>query len=67
MITEHDDAFARLWDDLLFDANASAEPQAAAFFKLYANLAAQNGDCTDLTYSPVRHEGRGSWAVTPEK
>ena len=33
------------------------------FFKLYSDLAAQNGDCTDLAYTPVRHEGRGGYQV----
>ena len=58
-----DDAFARFWDELLFEAEASAEPQAAAFFQLYAKLATENGDTIDLTYTPVRHEGRGGYQV----
>ncbi|WP_210243614.1 hypothetical protein, partial [Mesorhizobium sp. B2-4-3] len=53
----------RFWDDLLFQAEASAEPQAAAFFRLYAKLAAENGDCIDLAYTPVRHEGRGGYQL----
>lgn len=61
--TDQEEAFARFWDDLLFEAEASAEPQAAAFFRLYAKLAAENGDCIDLTYTPVRHEGRGGYQV----
>jgi hypothetical protein len=61
--TEQDEAFERLWDDLLFEAEASAEPQAAAFFRLFATLAAENDDCIDLTYTPVRHEGRGGYQV----
>ncbi|WP_052750003.1 AIPR family protein [Gluconobacter oxydans] len=56
-------AFGRFWEDLLFEAEASAEPQAAAFFRLYAKLAAENGDCIDLTYSPARNEGRGAYQV----
>jgi hypothetical protein len=55
--------FSRFWDELLFEAEASAEPQAAAFFRLYGSLAAENGDCIDLTYTPVRHEGRGGYQV----
>jgi hypothetical protein len=58
-----DEAFGRFWDDLLFEAEASAEPQAAAFFDLYAKLATENGDTLDLTYTPVRHEGRGGYQV----
>jgi len=58
-----DGAFALLWDDLLFEADASAEPQARAFFQLYSDLATQNGDCTDLAYAPVRKEGRGGFRI----
>jgi hypothetical protein len=57
------EAFARFWDELLFEAEASAEPQAGAFFHLYAKLATENGDTIDLTYTPVRHEGRGGYQV----
>ncbi|WP_332764475.1 AIPR family protein [Phenylobacterium sp.] len=58
-----DGAFALFWDDLLFEAEASAEPQARAFFQLYSDLATQNGDCTDLAYAPVRKEGRGGFRI----
>ncbi|TPK89840.1 AIPR family protein [Mesorhizobium sp. B2-4-16] len=60
---DQEEAFVRFWDDLLFQAEASAEPQAAAFFRLYAKLAAENGDCIDLAYTPVRHEGRGGYQL----
>ncbi|GJD79383.1 AIPR family protein [Methylobacterium gregans] len=58
-----DEAHERFLEDLLFEAEASAEPQAAAFFKLYGKLAAENGDCIDLTYTPARNEGRGAYQV----
>jgi len=58
-----DEAFDRFWEDLLFEAEASGEPQAAAFFRLYGRLAAENGDCIDLTYTPARNEGRGAYQV----
>ncbi len=58
-----EEAFVRFWDEVLFEAEASAEPQAAAFFRLYAKLAAENGDCVDLTYAPARNEGRGAYQV----
>lgn len=58
-----DEAFGRFWDELLFEAEASAEPQAAAFFKIYTKLAAENGDCADLIYTPVRREGHGSFQI----
>ncbi len=58
-----DEAYDRFWEDLLFEAEASAEPQASAFFRLYGKLAADNGDCIDLTYTPARNEGRGAYQV----
>jgi AIPR protein len=58
-----DDAFNSFWEELLLEAEASAEPQAAAFFRLYAKLAAENGDCIDLTYTPARNEGRSAYQV----
>lgn len=58
-----DEAYDRFWEDLLFEAEASAEPQAAAFFRLYSRIAADNGDCIDLTYTPARNEGRGAYQV----
>ena len=67
-----DDAFGSFWSDLLFEAEASGEPQAAAFFSMYAKLAAGNGDTIDLAYTPVRNQGRGGYqldgcALDPER
>lgn len=58
-----DEAYDRFWEELLFEAEASAEPQASAFFRLYSRIAADNGDCIDLTYTPARNEGRGAYQV----
>jgi hypothetical protein len=58
-----EDTFAQFWETLLFEAAVSEEPQAAAFFSLYAKLAAENGDTNDLTYTPVRQEGRGGHQI----
>ncbi|GLK47178.1 hypothetical protein GCM10017620_01510 [Brevundimonas intermedia] len=58
-----EEAFDRFWEDLLFEAEASADPQAAAFFRLYAKLAAENGDCIDLTYAPARNDGRNAFQI----
>ncbi len=67
-----DEAFERFWAELLLEAEASGDPQAATFFNLYAKLATENGDTIDLAYTPVRHEGRGSHqldgcALDPER
>ena len=55
-----DEAFARFWDELLFEAQASGDLQAATFFGMYAKLATENGDIIDLAYTPVpvRNESR---------
>jgi hypothetical protein len=58
-----DEAFSAFWDDLLFEAEASAEPQGRAFFQLYSSLATQNGDCLDLAYAPAHREGRGGYQI----
>lgn len=58
-----DEAFSAFWDDLLFEADASAEPQGRAFFQLYSDLATQNGDCLDLAYAPAHREGRGGYQI----
>lgn len=58
-----EEGFDRFWEDLLFEAEASGEPQAAAFFRLYLRLAADNGDCIDMTYTPARNEGRGAYQI----
>lgn len=58
-----EDAFEKFWEDVLFEAESSAEPQAAAFFRLYSALAAENGDCIDLNYTPARSDGRGGYQV----
>jgi hypothetical protein len=57
------EGFERFRTELLFEAAVSAEPQAAAFFNLYAKLGAENGDTIDLAYTPVRREGRGGYQL----
>ncbi|GJD51055.1 hypothetical protein OPKNFCMD_3806 [Methylobacterium crusticola] len=57
------EAFDQFWADLLFEAEASGEPQPAVFFSLYAKLAAENGDTIDLMYTPARHERRGGYQI----
>ena len=54
------DAF---WDELLRDAEVSGDPQRASFFRMYAELAAENGDCADLVYCPVIREGARPYQV----
>lgn len=63
-MTEYDidEEYAGFWEDLLRQASVTGEPQNSAFFQLYAEMAAENGDCADLTYTPARREGRGKGA-----
>ncbi len=56
-------AYKEIRDDLLLEAEASAEPDRSAFFRLYSELASENGDCIDLEYTPARREGRGGYQV----
>jgi len=51
------------WDELLRDAEVSGDPQHASFFKMYAELAAENGDCADLVYCPVIRESTRPYQV----
>lgn len=55
--------FEEFWDELLRDAEVSGEPQRASFFRMYAELAAENGDCADLVYCPIIREGNRPYQV----
>lgn len=57
------DPFDQFWNDLLLEADATGDSQNEAFFRLYSGLAAENGDCLDLTYMPARREGRGGFQI----
>lgn len=61
--TELQQAYEEFRDDLLLEAEASAEPDRRAFFRMYADLASENGDCIDLEYTPARREGRNGYQV----
>jgi hypothetical protein len=52
-----ENAYSEFWDELLLEATSTQELQATAFFDLYAETAAENGDCGDLEYCPVRKDG----------
>lgn len=59
------EAFNEFATDLLLEAQATGESKHGAFFKLYSDLATENGDCPDLTYTPVpqRRDGRSFYQV----
>jgi hypothetical protein len=50
-------AFNDFRDDLTREIHTFGEPEQACFFQRYSQIAAENGDCIDLTYTPVRKEG----------
>lgn len=51
------DAFKNFRDDLIREVHTFGEPEHACFFQRYSQIASENGDCIDLTYTPVRKEG----------
>ena len=56
-------SYQEFWDDLFLEADQSGCPQQEAFFKLYSRTAAEAGECTDLTYTPARKDGRGGYQI----
>ncbi len=58
-----DELGRELQEDIFREALASSEPQQAVFFERFASLAAVNGDCPDLEYTPARQEGTRPWQV----
>ncbi len=44
-------------------SEATSESIGSSFFDMYAELAAENGDCPDLSRCPVVREGRGGYRI----
>ena len=63
MNDELDKDFATFWDELDLEVEATGELATSAFFSIFARLAAGNGDCTDLTHTPVHKDGRGGFQI----
>lgn len=64
--------YSEFLNDVMLEAGHTGEPQHACFFRIYAELAAENGDCVDLSYAPARKDGRDGYqldgyAVDPER
>ena len=57
------EAYHQFEDDLLLEADHSGDPKHMCFFKLYSEVASDNGDTADLDYTPARREGRGGYQV----
>ena len=58
-----DVAYSELWEEILLQADITGELQATAFFEIFANIAADNGDCGDLEYSHARKDGPSAYQV----
>ncbi len=52
-MTDLQDDFKNLAEDIALGSDADGIPKVEEFFKIFSQLAAENGDCPDLSYSPV--------------
>ncbi|MDE0694752.1 MAG: AIPR family protein [Boseongicola sp.] len=57
------EAYRQFEDELLFEAEFTGDPQHMCFFKLFSEVASDNGDTADLEYTPVLREGKGGYQV----
>ena len=48
-----DEEYRNLAEDIAIGSVADGVPKVEEFFKIFAELAAENGDCPDLSYSPI--------------
>ncbi len=48
-----EEEYFNLAEDITIGSAADGTPKVEEFFKIFAELAAENGDCPDLSYSPV--------------
>lgn len=58
-----DQAFGAFLEELQFAISSTGESPEAAFFRIYAELAAENGDTIDLIYAPSKKDGLGGYRV----
>lgn len=52
-MTNLQEDFNNLAEDIALGADADGIPKVEEFFNIFSQLAAENGDCPDLTYSPI--------------
>ena len=45
--------YLNLSEDIVIGSTADGIPKVEEFFKIFSQLAAENGDCPDLTYAPI--------------
>ncbi|MFT6772382.1 MAG: hypothetical protein ACJA1L_000086 [Paracoccaceae bacterium] len=56
-------AYSELRRDILADAEFSGERQETVFFDIWAQMAAENGDCLDLEYVPMTKDAPGGFRI----
>lgn len=54
-----EEEYLNLAEDIAIGSAADGTPKIEEFFNIFSKLAAENGDCPDLEYSPVLNEGSG--------
>jgi len=52
-VTILDEDYSRLSEEISIGSSSNGIPKTEEFFKIYSELAADNGDCPDLDYSPI--------------
>jgi hypothetical protein len=52
-VSNLEEEYFNLAEDITIGSAADGTPKVEEFFKIFAELAAENGDCPDLSYSPV--------------
>ena len=57
------EAYRVFGNELLLDAESTGDPQQMCFFKLFSEVASDNGDTADLDYTPARRDGRGGYQI----
>lgn len=50
-------------DNVLRECEVTGDTQRAVFFRMFGELAADNGDCADLVYAPIRRDGARPYRV----
>lgn len=55
--------YSELANEIAIGSVASGELKVTEFFRLFAEVAAENGDCPDLTYSPVLSESGAGYRI----
>ncbi len=61
--SEIHEAYRQFQDELLLEAESTGDPQHMCFFKLFSEVASDNGDTADLDYTPVLRKGRGGYQI----